>query len=187
MARRVDAVDRIAGAIGIAIEPAFAEGAEAVTAVEAHQCGVIDAVITQEIPAAVLFAQSAGVAQSAGAGLALAVGAVDRGVNPVIGLSGYRALGIGAQQNHFAPRRCKTAFSHRNVTGPHPAGLGVFTHLATELAAGVVTPARAISVLGLDDVARRAVVPAAFACRQGDANESAQGIVVQRIAPFILE
>ncbi len=89
MTRWIDAVDRVAGAVGIAIEAAFAEGAEAVTAVETHQHRVIDAVITQEVPAAVLFAQGAGVAQSAGAGLALAVGAVDRGVDSVLGFCGH--------------------------------------------------------------------------------------------------
>ncbi len=104
MARRVDAVDRVAGAVGVAIEAAFTERAEAVTAVKTHQRRVVDPVIAEEIPAGVLFAQGSGVAQSAGSGLALAVGAVDRGIDPVLGLSSHRALGIGAQQHDFAHR-----------------------------------------------------------------------------------
>ena len=99
-----------------------------------HQHRVVDPVVAEEIPAGVLFAQGAGVAQSAGSGCALAIGTVDRGLDLVFGLRSYRALGIGAQQHDFTHSRGQSAFGHRNISGTDPAGLRGCTHLATELA-----------------------------------------------------
>ena len=184
MAIRVDAVDRVAAAVGVGVQATPAERALAVGAEEAHDDGVIGPVAAGDIPAGQRLTAFAGIAIGAVCGvLGLgAVGGVVAAAYAVVGFQAHAALGIAAEQGDGA-HVCGDA-----VEGEQGAGIAdALEHIAASLfvgeqAAAVETAGEGGAEDAVGEVAAGVVAVVAGLAVVLDAGETVLGVPGQLAA-----